>query len=57
MGIGGSFMTHHRLTRRQFLKGAAIAAGGTVLAPGISRGERRPKTWHGTEKVEEIPST
>ncbi len=50
-------MSHRKLTRRQFLKGAAIAAGSTVLVPGISRGERRPQTWHGTEKVDEIPST
>ncbi len=50
-------MSNGRLTRRQFLKGTALVAGTTILPTGLVRAQRRPTTWHGRERVTEIPST
>ena len=50
-------MSNGRLSRREFLKGTALVAGSTLLPTGLVRAQRRPTTWHGRERVTEIPST
>ncbi len=46
-----------KISRRKFLKGTALTVGTSLLTPGVSRAKRRPQTWHGRERVDEIPST